>query len=248
VNSWVVRLIAANVVVFVLSLARPAAVEFLAYVPALALERPWTVITYMFLHGDFGHIAFNMLGLLFFGPRVEAYLGSRKFLWLYFLSGIVAAAVSTVFSPMSAIIGASGAVYGVFLGFAFYWPREVIRIWGVFPIEARWMVLLMTLLSLYGGFGVSGDNIAHFAHLGGFVGAYVYLKSIEKAARKPVEQAAPSVRISQEDLSRWATINPLNLHEVNREELERIRRKIETQGVGSLTQTEAAFMNRFSSP
>jgi len=245
-TPWVTRLILANVLMFILSLARPDINHILAFVPAQILEEPWTLVTYMFLHADFGHIAFNMLGLLFFGPRLEVFLGKRRFLWLYFFSGLVAALTSLVFTPHARIIGASGGVYGVFLGFAYYWPREIIRIWGVFPIEARWMAVLMTVLSLYGGLGPSIDNIAHFAHLGGFAGAYLYVLWFERNRSRVPSGTEATVQVSKADLDRWAKIDRDKLHEVNREELDRILQKIRTDGGGSLTDMERQFMNRFS--
>ena len=88
-TPWVMRLIMANAAMFLLQLAGPEGLtQSLAFVPALALTRPWTIITYMFLHGGIGHIFFNMLSLFFFGPRLESRLGGRQFLVLYFVSGI----------------------------------------------------------------------------------------------------------------------------------------------------------------
>src|SRR5262245_47330076 len=121
-TTWVTRLIIANVIIFLLSLVRPAIVNAFAFVPADVVSRPWTLLTYMFLHADLGHIAFNMLGLLFFGPRLEMFLEANRFLMLYFISGLAGALLSAIIAPGSPIIGASGAVYGVFLGFARYWP------------------------------------------------------------------------------------------------------------------------------
>ena len=246
-TSWVLRLIVANVIVFMMTSARPAMSDALMFVPALILSKPWTIVTYMFLHGGFSHILFNMVGLFFFGPRLEIEIGGKQFLWLYFISGIMGALLSFVFNPYTAIIGASGAVYGVMLGFAFFWPREKIYVWGVLPVEARIMVLAMTALSLFGGFSGSGDGTAHFAHLGGFVGGFIYLKTIHRSfhVRRVVsEMSVPAPR--QADIARWASIPRERLHEVNREELDRIRTKINSSGVESLTMTEIAFLDRFS--
>jgi membrane associated rhomboid family serine protease len=246
-TPWVTRLIIANIAVYALSQYRPLMVDALAYVPTLVLERPWTLLTYMFLHGSLGHIIFNMLSLFFFGPRVEMYLGAKRFLWLYIVSGLTAALVSSVFSPRIPIIGASGGVYGVFLGFAFFWPREEIRIWGVLPIEARWMVVMMTGFSVLGGLGVSSGNVAHFAHLGGFIGAYAYLRWMIAQQRKLASRPAPGIQVSKTDLERWNAIDREVLHEVNRDELDRILSKLQREGDRSLTPAERAFLDRFSS-
>ena len=123
-TPWVKRLLLANVVMFLITMANPVLYRALILYPPWALVRPWTLITYMFLHGGFGHLAFNMIGLYFFGPRLEDRLGGKIFLWLYFVSGFGAALLHFLFAFQFPVVGASGAVYGVLLGFALYWPRE----------------------------------------------------------------------------------------------------------------------------
>lgn len=242
-TRWVTRLLIANAAVFLLQMARPAVTEVLAFVPALAVSRPWSLITYMFAHGDVGHIFFNMLALFFFGPRLELELGERDFLFLYFFSGLMGAALS-LFTPLVAIIGASGAVYGVMMGFAYLWPRAPIYIWGVFPVQARTMVIVMTVLSLYGGFG-SGDGVAHFAHLGGFLGGFLFLRWWTRKTRAEAAPLQP-VRPAASDIRRWEAISREGMHEVNREELERILGKIARDGGATLTPGEREFLERFS--
>jgi membrane associated rhomboid family serine protease len=246
-TPWVTRLVIANVLMYLISLAAPAIVHALMLVPALVLSRPWTLATYMFLHGGLWHLLFNMLGLYFFGPRLEVELGGRDFLLLYFISGIGGALFSFL-TPFSAIIGASGAVFGVLAGFARYWPRERIYLWAIVPIEARWLVLIMTGLSLLGGFGVAGEGgIAHFAHLGGFAGGFLYLLVRDRNPRREafkLKMKSPSVSAS--NVQRWMEIDGAGLHEVNRGELDRIKDKITAHGVESLTPTEREFLDRFS--
>lgn len=244
-TRWVTRLIIANTVMYLLSTAAPQVVTALMLVPVFVLQRPWTLVTYMFLHGGMWHILFNMLGLYFFGPRLEEELGGRDFLLLYFISGL-AGAVFSFLTPNAAIIGASGAVYGVLMGFAFFWPRERILIWGVIPVEARWLVIIMTGLSLFGGFS-GGDSVAHFAHLGGFAGGFLFLKWHQRNSRGARFQATLEVPApSGAEVRQWSRINKETLHEVNRAELERIQAKIKTEGVASLTGPERTFLNRFS--
>lgn len=245
-TAWVLRLMIANVIVFGLQMLRPVITQTFAFVPILILEQPWTLLTYMFLHGDMTHILFNMLGLFFFGPRLEAQLGSRSFLTLYLISGFFGALLSFL-SPGVAIIGASGAVFGVMFAFAYFWPSDKIYVWGVFPVEARTMVIVMTVLSLVGGCGGSMDGIAHFAHLGGFLGGFLYLKWLKQVVR--ATQIASNIHSSVRgaaDLERWKDIPRENLHEVNRAELDRILDKINTSGVGSISPKEREFLERFS--
>jgi membrane associated rhomboid family serine protease len=244
---WVLRLIAANVVMFVITMAAPQVTQMFMLVPIWVFERPWTLVTYMFLHANIWHLFFNMLGLYFFGPRLELEIGSRHFFWLYMVSGLMGAALSFVFTPYTAIVGASGALFGVLYGFAHFWPREPIYIWGVLPIEARWLVIGMTALSLFGGFGGGGGGIAHFAHLGGFVGGFAYIRVLgrrQRMRRSGEERSLFSP--STADLKRWSQIPRERLHEVNRAELDRIMTKIKTIGPQSLTPTERAFLDRFS--
>lgn len=244
-HLWTMRLVAVNVVMFFLTTVSPEVTRAFMFVPALLLERPWTLVTYMFLHGGTFHLLFNMLGLFFFGPRLEDELGSRDFLFLYFLSGITGALLSFV-TPTVPIVGASGAVYGVFLGFARFWPRERILIWGILPVEARTLVIVMTAMSVWGGIS-GGGNIAHFAHLGGFLGGYLFLRLRESRTRARQQRFMPPVRLfTSGDVQRWRSIDRSTMHEVNRDELERILAKIDATGIESLTAGERQFLERFS--
>ncbi len=246
-TPWVLRLIIANVILMFMITIAPAIAEALMFVPAYVFLRPWTILTYMFLHGGWSHLFFNMLGLFFFGPRLELELGGRNFLWLYFIGGITGALLSFVLSPMTAIVGASGAVYGVMLGFAFYWPKEPMYVYGLMPVQSRYLIIVMTLLSIYGGFGGSADDIAHFAHLGGFAGGYLFLKWLSRRTSPEHTLSSPAVpTVSEADLSRWSRIPRERLHPVNREELDRILHKLNSTGVASLSPIETEFLNRFS--
>lgn len=255
-TPWSMRLIVANVAMFVMiRYGAPFLTDVLAFYPHLVLRRPWTLVTYMFVHGGWSHLIFNMLVLFFFGPRVEQRLGSGNFLGLYFTAGIVGALLSI---PVGApIIGASGGMYGVSLAFAYYWPRERIYIWGVLPVEARWLVVAMTVIALWYGFGGSrggGGNIAHFAHLGGYIGGFLYLKTMEwrSPARRfrtratGVTSAPVAIVKESDDMKRWATIPREELHEINRDEVDRLFAKIKAGGIRSLTPDERASLDRFS--
>ncbi len=251
-------LIIANVVVYFLTWPPNALFVALSLIPAGIIARPWTIITYMFLHGGFGHLFFNMLALFFFGPRLENRLGGGHFLALYFAAGITGAVLSLIESltplgsPFTQTVGASGAVFGVMLGFAYYWPRDRIYIWAILPVEARLFVGIMTALSLYFGFSGAGGGIAHFAHLGGFLGGWLYLKWMEhrSPARRFKAKAVAPVRRNvggeRADLKRWERIPRDQLHPVNRDELDRVIEKIKQSGIGSLTADERAFLDRFA--
>jgi membrane associated rhomboid family serine protease len=252
-TPWVTRLIVANVAIYFLQQISPDVTGALILVPSLIPLRPWSAVTYMFLHGSLMHIGFNMLALYFFGPALESRLGGRRFLVLYFISGIGGAVLSAVFpySRYVPILGASGAVYGVMLGFAWFWPRERIYIWGILGVEARILVLAMTAISLWGGATGSRNGVADFAHLGGFLGGFLYLKWMERwgpaAQWKRKVQAPVAPRASGiQSMERWRKINPDALHPVNREEYDRIMAKLAVGGPSGLTPGEREFMERFS--
>lgn len=251
-TPWVTRLIIVNGAAFLLTqVFGVIRIEPFAFVPLWFPRQPWSIITYMFLHGSIMHLLFNMLGLYFLGPRLEARLGGRQFLSLYFVSGVMAAAVSVVFTR-APIIGASGAVFGVLLGYAKYWPRDRLYLMGIVPVEVRALVIVLTVASLFFGFTGGGGNIAHFAHLGGFVGGFLYLKWWDRrspAARfkaKAQKPARKSPGGNSADLKRWSNIQREQMHPVNQEELDRILDKINTSGIGSLTTDEREFLERFS--
>ncbi|MFW6088965.1 MAG: rhomboid family intramembrane serine protease [Gemmatimonadota bacterium] len=253
-TPWVRRLLIANAVIFFAQQTTPLVLHQGALVPALLLARPWTVVSYMFLHGGLMHLALNMLILYFFGPRLEHRLGAGHFLGLYFVSGI-AAAMFSFFTPAATIVGASGAIYGIMLAYADYWPRDRLYLYFVIPVEARWVVLGLTGLAIYGivqtSMGVS-DGIAHHAHLGGFAGAWLYLRIMghtSPAARfKREASPAPKRRWAsdREAIKRWRGIDRDALHPVNREAFDEIMEKLATEGIGRLTDRERAFLDRFA--
>lgn len=247
-TPWVRRLLIVNVVIFLAMGFLPRGIlEQLVLVPALVPFRPWTVITYQFLHANLWHLLFNMILLFFFGPRLELRLGSRHFIFFYLVSGI-GGAVLSVFTPQVQIVGASGALFGVLLGFARYWPREKIWIWAIFPVEARVLVIFLAIFSVVVVVGGAGGNVAHLAHLGGFVAGWIYLKILEHRSpgrkfRKQIE-AVSAPPVSNRELARWRRMDSSALHPLNRQEFERVLGKAEEQGLSSLSAQERAFMER----
>jgi membrane associated rhomboid family serine protease len=148
----------------------------------------WRPITYMFVHssGSFFHILFNMLTLWMFGVELERMWGSKFFVKYYFVCGVGAAATTLVLSfvPLpsftnlytSLTVGASGAIYGILLAYALYFPNRPIYMYMVFPIPAKYFVMIMGAISLLSSMGSPGSGIAHTTHLGGLVAGYLYLK------------------------------------------------------------------------
>ena len=154
--------------------------DIFAMIPITVLKGwIWTFVTYMFVHGDFGHIFFNMFGLFIFGLHVERQMGSREFLLYYIVTGALAGIFSFIVYYLTgnylvALIGASGALYAVQLAYAIYFPTSVIYIWGILPLRAPVMVLVFTLLSLFFVLTGGGGNVAHLTHLAGFGFGWLY--------------------------------------------------------------------------
>jgi membrane associated rhomboid family serine protease len=181
-------LVALNVAAFLVAFVAPAVTLTLGLRPADLVERMffWQPLTYMFLHGGVFHILFNMLALWMFGTELERMWGSRYFVKFYLVAGLGAALTTMLlaFAPVpfadqlyySLTIGASGAVYGVLLAYALYFPYRPIYLYFVFPIPAKYFVLIIGAISLLASTGGSGGGVAHTAHLGGLVTAYLYLK------------------------------------------------------------------------
>lgn len=161
-------------------MAAPKLQLYMAMTPAYVILGGgwWQLVTYMFTHGGFSHILFNMIALFFFGTQVEQALGSREFLWFYFLVGVGAGFISLLIFWGSGtnviLLGASGAVYGVLLAFATLYPNAMIYVMGIIPIRAPVLVLIYTFIELASQvFGVRG-GVAHLTHLAGFGIAYLY--------------------------------------------------------------------------
>ena len=194
------------------------------------------------------HLLFNMLGLYFFGPRLEERLGSRNFLILYLLSGITGALLSLVLGPSAAVLGASGAIFGVMLGFAWFWPDAPIHIYGIIPVPARLLVIITTVLSLWAGLGGRGGNVAHFAHLGGYAGAFLYLKYLDRKRLEFRKRATAGPPVRELPLTKRPEVDLSRVHEVNRDEVNRILDKISAHGMSALTPQERLFLSNFAQP
>ena len=142
----------------------------------------WQLVTYMFMHGGFAHILFNMFALWLFGTEIENYWGTKEFTAYYFACGIGAALLNlltTIGSPYPTV-GASGAVFGILLAFGMMFPDRYIFLYFLFPIKAKYFVAGYAAIELLMGINNSAmgsrSNIAHFAHLGGMLVGFAYIK------------------------------------------------------------------------
>ena len=188
VSSAIKALIAANVVMFVISTFAQGLVPYLGLVPTLVIHQLWVwqIVTYMFLHGGIFHILFNMLALWMFGAELERIWGTRYFLKFYLVTGAGAGVLTVLFSLLpfefahqiqhSVVIGASGAVYGLLLAYAMYFPDRPIYMYFVFPIPAKIFVAIMGAIAFFSSLSDAG-GVANATHLGGLLVGYLFLKN-----------------------------------------------------------------------
>ena len=202
------NLIIINVIVFVASLLNQNFMigTFALFYPTSVYFHWWQVVTHMFMHGGFWHIFFNMYTLLIFGCVVERIIGSKKFLLFYFICGLGAVALhlgveylqmqsymeGAALGNAAAIqniatikntptVGASGAIYGVLMGYAMLFPES--RMTLLFPpvtLSAKWMVAIFAAIELFTGVTGLSAGIAHFAHLGGMLIGWLMILSWRK--------------------------------------------------------------------
>jgi len=137
----------------------------------------WQLFTYIFLHGGLSHLLFNLLALWMFGGELENYWGSKKFLRYFFFCGIGAGLCTVIFSPYQfvPVIGASGAIYGILLAFGWLFPNRLIYIYFLFPIPAKYFVIIFGLIELFSSMQGTGGGIAHLTHLGGLLFGILYM-------------------------------------------------------------------------
>jgi membrane associated rhomboid family serine protease len=263
-TPWVGRLIVANAVIALLLatiLTSPRILDALIFDPSFhqTINRPWTFLTYMFVHGGLLHLLGNMLGLYFFGTAVEERMGSRSFLFYYLFCGVAAAIFSLGLSGLidvSPFLGSSGAVLGVALAFAVFWPDAEIMVFP-FPIPIRAKTLVMILVGISAFFGLVLWNsprggVAHLAHLGGILAGYIFFRVQAFSQRAPLPPQRQVERVvmvqspSRETERNSAgparqpsrpTGDPLTA------ELDRVLDKINEKGIGSLTADERRFLD-----
>lgn len=183
--------------------------NFALFYPTSQFFHWWQPLTHMFMHGGFWHIFFNMYTLFIFGSVLERVWGTKKFLLYYFITGLGAAAVHTGVEwiqmthwmsqaaegsmaaqasihamKMTPTVGASGAIYGLLMGYAMLYPDAIMSL--IFPpvsMKAKWFVLIFAAIELFTGVTGTGGGIAHFAHLGGLIFGFILLMYWKKTRR-----------------------------------------------------------------
>lgn len=179
-------LIISNVAVFVLmtlfgrSIGGAVLVLALAPIAVVFHFAIWQLVTYLFIHAGISHILFNMFALWMFGTPLEQTWGTKRFLKFYFLCGIGAGICDVALHAITGnwgtrTVGASGAIYGLLLGFGVLFPNQTVLAGFLFPIKAKYMVMIYGAIELLLAFSVN-DGVSNIAHLGGMAFGYVYLK------------------------------------------------------------------------
>lgn len=211
---------------------------FKPYFPLLLIQ----LITYQFLHADTWHILINMLILYFFGKDLDRLLGHRRFLTLYLASGVTGGVLQIVFAPfmggdsLPRVVGASGAVFGLLVYYAFMWPNRTVMMFPILiPIKVKILALIFVGISvLYGFFPHQGDMTSHMCHLGGAIFGFLFFRY--EVRFDSLKDTIKSIKI-QKDVRK----------EVDREkEIDRLLDKIHTEGINALTDKERKFLHEAS--
>lgn len=253
-------IITANVAVFVLLIVSRASgndpfVKWFGFYsePIEAIIQPWRFFTYTFLHAGFFHLLFNMLWLWWMGRSVESSIGSQNFWVLYIASGVGGALLSVLLTPIMGaqlIIGASGAVFGVMVGFAMLYPTAPIMMFLLPPIEARYVVAGLIVFDVL--FLGSNDNTARLAHLGGAGMGYLMMKYIQFGYEpgKIVDTITSWFQKSQVKVKTRSNMRIVEdaevIEEVEQTELDRILDKISKKGYDGLTEHEKKVLFELS--
>jgi len=207
-NWYAFKLVIICIIVFILQLTFPwITEEFL--ISSDFLFKPWTIITYIFLHGDIMHIFYNMFALALFGSVLEKIIGGKKFLLVFFISGIIGGIGTTLF--YNASLGASGAIYGIFGTLAVLRPRMTVYMGLGFPMPMIVAVFLWSLGDFLGVFApceiVNGEtmcaNIAYAAHLFGLAFGVIYGFYLRKNYGESRIKKKSKANISETEFRKW---------------------------------------------
>lgn len=234
---------------------------FGAFMPRVPLEI-WRYVTYMFIHVDFMHFFFNMLMLWMFGSEVAEWMGTRHFVSMYFFCGIFAALFSFFMCLLgltnNPIIGASGALMGIFVAYYKFFPDRMILMFFIIPMRIKHAMWVMIALDIF--FANSGDMIAHFAHLGGVVAGFLYMalyqnssnnsllsglsRLFSRNAGKFSGRSSGGRSYEKENAEEPEVLEGEVFYVDEQKRMDDILRKVEREGIQSLTESEREFLLR----
>ena len=260
ITPWVGRLIIANAVVLLLLMTLFTSRDLfsaLQFSPRTALTRPWTFVSYMFVHAGLLHLLANMLMLYVFGTAVESRMGRRTFILYYLYCGVGAAVFSLLLAgimPVAAFVGASGAVLGVAVAFAYFWPEAELIVFPIpFPIKARTLVIGLVIFDVVAWRLWPNDGIAHLAHVGGAMFGYLFFRVQTLSRKNPTQPAHAVERVvmvqsgASEPDRRTPATPPRPRRRIDADpvaaEVDRVLDKISEKGLSSLTPAERRFLD-----
>ena len=239
-DTAVGRIIVITIGVFFLQNLMPAVNYWLMLTPRLAVERfqVWQFVTYIFLHGSFWHLFFNLLVLWFIGTMIEAVWGSARFMRYYLVCGIGGGLLHALLQYEASVVGASGAIFGLYFAAAMLFPDQYLYLYFMIPVKVKYFVIGLAILQLANGIaGPSG--VAYFAHMGGMLaGAFMFRGEIMRRLRF---NAGPR--------RRWqAHIREQRRQdeEDHRNNIDSILDKISSKGYDTLTPTEKRILENYS--
>jgi membrane associated rhomboid family serine protease len=251
--------------------------SWLGFDAAAQPARWWTAFTYMFAHTGALHLMANMYGLYLFGPRLEQSWGYKKFVWFYALCGLGGVVFDLLVIKSGTLVGSSAAVFGVMTAFVMQWPDEEVSLMFVMPMRVRTLVVGLLMVNLVLGVvgTTDGANIAYFAHVGGVIAAYIYMRMAASTGMDQVRQRVANVPEADEPpraiprnlprrergdevddivakskaiaAKRVTTLTPPSRRrEAKADELNRVLDKISEQGISSLTGEERRLLEEMS--
>ena len=242
-STMIGRLILINVGAFLVQNMVPSFTALFALQPRMVVENfhVWQIVTYMFLHGSFMHLLFNMLMLWLFGSTIESVWGGRQFLRFYLFCGIGGAVFAMIFSYNTGVIGASGAVFGLYVAYAVMFPDSYIYLWFMVPVKAKYLVAGLAIFQLISGLtGPSG--ISYVAHLGGMATGLIFFRR-ELVQRMRFKAGA----------QRWKSAMKERRQEQDQQQerqdtdnIDSILDKISAKGYDNLSTTEKRILENYS--
>jgi len=237
----------------------------------------WTAVTYLFVHAGPWHVLANMYALYVFGPRLEQAWGYKRFAWFYALCGLGGVAFDLLFARSGVLVGASAAVFGVMTAYVMQWPDDEVYLLFVMPLRVRTLALGLIGFNLALGVMGTGDgaNMTYFAHLGGAIAAYVYVRMATSTSMDQVRQRVANLPDADEPpraiprnmprrergdevddivakskaiaAKRVTSLTPSSRRrEARAEELNRVLDKISQHGIDSLTSDERKVLEEMS--
>ncbi len=242
-DSAVGRIIIATLAMYFVQSLFPAVETWLALTPRDVVERLylWQLVTYMFLHGGFWHLFFNLVVLYFLGNMIEGVWGRKRLLRYYLVCGVGGALLHMALDYQSSVVGASGAIFGLFLAAAMLFPDAYVYVYFLFPVKIKYFVIGLAVLNLAWGVG-GGRGVAYFAHLGGMLAGLIFFR--DEIARRmgwlgPRRRSGPTWR------PRFGPRKPKRDGD-GPAKIDSILDKISAKGYENLTPTEKRILENYS--